>query len=106
MGRINKLEGLRESRRHRYGERGPSVHAATAVVVVVGADILNAKSRARTVKLRDISRDHHSLSRYLFSSNQAVAIMSITRHISKVMERIAPLTLAEKWDNVRPSVIR
>ena len=26
--------------------------------------------------------------------------MSIARHVSKIMERIAPLTLAEKWDNV------
>ena len=29
--------------------------------------------------------------------------MSIARRVSKVMERIAPLALAEKWDNVRPS---
>ncbi len=26
--------------------------------------------------------------------------MSIARHVSKIMDRIAPLTLAEKWDNV------
>ena len=26
--------------------------------------------------------------------------MSITRCVSKIMDRIAPLTLAEKWDNV------
>lgn len=32
--------------------------------------------------------------------------MSIARHVSKVMDRIAPLALAEKWDNVRPFIIR
>ena len=26
--------------------------------------------------------------------------MSIVRHVTKAMERIAPLALAEKWDNV------
>jgi hypothetical protein len=26
--------------------------------------------------------------------------MSIARYVSKIMDRIAPLTLAEKWDNV------
>jgi hypothetical protein len=28
--------------------------------------------------------------------------MSIARCVSKVMDRIAPLALAEKWDNVSP----
>ncbi len=31
--------------------------------------------------------------------------MSIARCVSKVMDRIAPLALAEKWDNVSPPVI-
>jgi len=30
----------------------------------------------------------------------ACPTMSIARCVSKIMDRIAPLTLAEKWDNV------
>jgi hypothetical protein len=46
----------------------------------------------------------HSCTELTWSTSQWPA-MSIARCVSKVMDRIAPLTLAEKWDNVSAVLI-